>query len=621
MKTTGKPRSQEGKEATRGGEDPAAHLEARVRKLAQEKSYLQLVLRLMQRIAAVSGLEGAIDNVLSSVVELIGGADLVLYYWIDQDLFRVDLSGVRTRLVGIEDEIVRRVAQVRKPQEVEHGFEDTELIAPEFTRAYTWAFPLLVGSDLIGIIKMESLQFTMRGLYAHLPAVFGYAAVVLKNEILGHTRLKKAHDALALEVAGRRLAEEKLLQVNEALEARVTERTAELRAAYDEIRRLQHYLASIIDSMPSILVGIDGRDVVTLWNRQAEAATGVPSSQAMGKSVHEVLPDFSPWLQAVRGDAGSRRPASLDMLTVEKGGERSLFDLVEYPLLAEGEEGAVLRIENVTERARTRELMVQTEKMMSLGGLAAGMAHEINNPLGIISQAAQNLERRTSLSLEANVAAAARLGVDMRDLCAYLEERKIFKYVGDIREATARAAQIVGNLLQFSRRSEARKQPASLASLLERSLQLAGSDYNLEKSYDFRSIDIVRDFQADLPLVPVVVVEFEQVVLNLLKNAAQALATPPLRERPQIVLRLRKAERHAVLEIEDNGPGMDETVRRRVFEPFFTTKEPGVGTGLGLSVSYTIVTQNHKGFLEVTSAPGAGTRFTVRLPLGREELA
>jgi signal transduction histidine kinase len=149
-------------------------------------------------------------------------------------------------------------------------------------------------------------------------------------------------------------------------------------------------------------------------------------------------------------------------------------------------------------------------------------------------------------------------------------------------------------------------------------LELAASDYDLKKSYDFRSIDIIKDYQ-DIPQVPIVSVEIEQVMLNLLKNAAQAMIANPPDRRPRITLRLCRDDKYAVLEVEDNGPGMTADILVRVFEPFFTTKEPGVGTGLGLSVSYIIVTQNHKGLMEVQSTPGRGTVFTVRLPIGGSE--
>jgi signal transduction histidine kinase len=253
--------------------------------------------------------------------------------------------------------------------------------------------------------------------------------------------------------------------------------------------------------------------------------------------------------------------------------------------------------------------------MMSIGGLAAGMAHEINNPLGIITQAAQNIERRISLELPANRKVSEELGLNLEGIRAYFDKRQISDAIASIRTASSRAAKIVANMLQFSRRAEITIEPASLAQIVDQALELAASDYDLKKKYDFRSIDIIKDYQ-DMPQIPIVAVEIEQVMLNLLKNAAQAMIANPPHRRPSITLRLRCEDRYAVLEVEDNGPGMTEDIRRRVFEPFFTTKEPGVGIGLGLSVSYMIVTQNHKGFMEVQSTPGRGTVFTVRLPIG-----
>jgi PAS domain S-box-containing protein len=388
--------------------------------------------------------------------------------------------------------------------------------------------------------------------------------------------------------------------------------------AEEELRYVRNYLANIIDSMPSLLVGVEIDGTVTQWNRQAATATGISAEEAVGRPVDQVLPEFSPWITVLHRDAPERRSASLEKILLDRNGERRFFDLMLYPLIANGIEGAVVRIEDVTERALVQELMVQTEKMMSVGGLAAGMAHEINNPLGIITQSAQNIERRVSSELPANRQVAAELGLDLELLRDYFQRRQISQFLTGIRDASARASRIVANMLQFSRKSDTVRHPVRLHDLVDRTIELAAGDYDLKKNYDFRSIGIVREYDPDLPDVPVVVVEIEQVVLNLLKNAAQAMAANPVGQKPEFRIRLRSENGYAVLEVADNGPGMDENVRLRVFEPFFTTKEPGVGTGLGLSVSYLIVTGNHQGLMTVESSPGKGTCFTVKLPLARE---
>jgi PAS domain S-box-containing protein len=392
----------------------------------------------------------------------------------------------------------------------------------------------------------------------------------------------------------------------------------ERKRAEAEINSLKNYLSNIIDSMPSILIGMDNARTVTQWNRQAEAFTGIPAGEAIGKPIADLLPDFAPWIITMETDMGEHRSLSMEKLLLYKEGERRFYDLMLYPLLVDAAGGAVLRIEDVTERARIQELMVQTEKMMSIGGLAAGMAHEINNPLGIITQAAQNIERRISLELPANRKVSEELGLNIEGIRAYFDRRQIPDAIASIRTASSRAAKIVANMLQFSRRALTTMEPASLAQIVDQALELAASDFDLKQKYDFRSIEIVKDYQ-DTPQVPIVSVEIEQVILNLLKNAAQAMTANPPDTKPRITFRLRSEGRHSVLEVEDNGPGMTEDIRRRVFEPFFTTKDPGAGTGLGLSVSYMIVTQNHKGLMEVQSTPGVGTVFTVRLPIGGEQ--
>jgi signal transduction histidine kinase len=170
-------------------------------------------------------------------------------------------------------------------------------------------------------------------------------------------------------------------------------------------------------------------------------------------------------------------------------------------------------------------------------------------------------------------------------------------------------------MLHFSRPSDSRMVPTSLAELLDKTVALAAHDYDLRKKYDFRKIEIIRDYENDLPLVPCVATEIGQVILNLLRNASQAFdpSQTPV-EPPCIALRLRRDMNFIRFDVEDNGPGMDEETRKRVFEPFFTTKDVGVGTGLGLSVSYFIVTSHHGGTMAVDSTPGQGTRFTLRLP-------
>jgi signal transduction histidine kinase len=254
--------------------------------------------------------------------------------------------------------------------------------------------------------------------------------------------------------------------------------------------------------------------------------------------------------------------------------------------------------------------------MMSVGGLAAGMAHEINNPLGGILQGQQNIRRRLDGSLSKNNEVATQLGLKMDSLHAYLEQRQILHFLDQIADAGKRASDIVENMLQFSRKGDVKRQPTNIATLIDKVLELAAVDYDLKKQYDFRRITIQRDFDPELSEISCIASEIQQVLLNILRNSAQALQGRIQQgETAHITVRTRRQDDMASIEVTDNGEGMDAEARRRVFEPFYTTKPPGLGTGLGMSVSYFIVVDTHGGTMDVTSTPGQGTTVTVTLPI------
>jgi len=379
---------------------------------------------------------------------------------------------------------------------------------------------------------------------------------------------------------------------------------------------LQHYFKNIIDAMPSALVAVDRHGTVTQWNREAEQVTAVSHDAALGRDLTEVFPILRDQFELVRQAVRQRTLRQAEKIAYTRQGKQRYADIMIYPLEVDGMQGAVIRVDDVTARVRLEDTMVQTEKMLSVGGLAAGMAHEINNPLSGMLQNAQNILRRIDPNLPQNLDVAAACGIELPRLHAYLETRGVLRFIEGIRQSGERASTTVADMLNFSRQSDSRLLPTKLETLVDRTVGLAAHDYDLRKKYDFREIQIVREFASNLPEVLCAATEIEQVLLNLLRNASQALRLNPAPpEAPRITLRLKHAAPFVRLDVADNGPGMDEETRKRVFEPFFTTKEVGVGTGLGLSVSYFIVTNHHHGTLRVESSPGHGACFILHLPV------
>lgn len=390
-----------------------------------------------------------------------------------------------------------------------------------------------------------------------------------------------------------------------------------LRAKERQILRTTTYLDSIINSMPSVIIGVDAETRIVKWNKTAEELTGFSQTAAVGHPINTIYKHPALEKQTILEVLGSGKPMVKDKVPRTQG-DRMVYETITiYPTSANNIDGAVIRIDDDTENVRMEEVLVQSEKMLSVGGLAAGMAHEINNPLGGISQSAQNIERRLMQDITPNQEAADKAGTELSVIQEYMRLRKIPHLLTGIRDSVERAGHIVSNMLNFSR-TTTKDELHDINTMVAETLSLAAKDYSLKKKYDFKSIKISTEFGEGLPPVLCSANEIEQVLLNLMLNAAQAMAKSGMGRPPELRLRTYQKSNSAYIEVEDNGPGMDDNTRKRIFEPFFTTKPPGEGTGLGLSVSYFIITRNHGGELSVESTPGHGTKFIVRLPLRKD---
>ncbi|WP_426414788.1 ATP-binding protein [Aestuariirhabdus sp. LZHN29] len=401
-------------------------------------------------------------------------------------------------------------------------------------------------------------------------------------------------------------------RANKTLEHEVQVRTR----VEHKLTGLQNFLSSIIDSMPSVLIAVDEQLLIQQWNNEAEKLFDVKRVAALNQQVNTIVPLLAPHLPSIRRSISQNSTQSVGRLPHFIEGTEKILEIIIYPLQGGRHSGAVIRIDDISERLQMEEVVVQSEKMISVGQLAAGMAHEINNPLGAIIQSAQNIRRRVSPTLAKNSEVASQLNIDLYLLNRYLEEREVMRFLSSIQDAGARASSIVNNVLQFSRRSNRTLVPTHLSDLIRRTLEIAYSDLDIKHRIDRHEIEVISDLDESLEAVPCIPNELEQVLLNLIKNAAQAIyCRQDTNLRGKIQIRTRRDGKWALISIEDNGIGMDNATRKRIFEPFFTTKEVGEGTGLGLSVSFFIISNNHKGVLSVQSTPGTGTEFSIRLRL------
>lgn len=377
-----------------------------------------------------------------------------------------------------------------------------------------------------------------------LRAISGYVAVAIEN-------------ALLLEEQGRRA---------------------------EELARLKEFNENIIESINVGVMVINLRGRIINWNGALESIYGLPRTEAIGKRITEV---FEPEMLDALKDLMSRsrfmprEPVNVYKFHARAADGRELkLNISLAPLHSKTEEveGTLVAIEDVTERVRLEDQLQQSDKLSSIGLLAAGVAHEVNTPLTGISSYAQMLMQQVPET-------------DPRH--ALLE--KIYRQ-------TSRASAIVNNLLNFSRVTDARFGDVDVNRVLDDTIQL------LEAQLRNTNIKVLRNYAEDLPHAPGSAPKLQQVFMNLIVNARDAMP-----EGGRLEISTEAADQAVIISFRDTGVGISPENLARIYDPFFTTKLIGEGTGLGLAVSYGII-QDHGGHIAVESKPGAGSVFQITLP-------
>jgi PAS domain S-box-containing protein len=392
------------------------------------------------------------------------------------------------------------------------------------------------------------------------------------------------------------------------------------------LRQSEERLRGITDSAQDAILMMDSQGAISYWNPAAEAILGYRAEEALGKNLHTLLAPlryhaahhaaFPEFIRTGHGDAVGK---TVELSALRKDGREIPVTLSLSAVFQDGRWHAVGILRDMTDRKLMEEQLLQSEKMTIIAGLAAGVAHEINTPLSAILQSIQVIRQSLDPELARNQEIAGHCDLDLAKVQDYFKKRDIEFFMDGIRDSAIKSGKIISNLLQFSRPQQMEFAQEDLALLLDKSVELAKNDYNLKKNCDILNIEIIREYTPNLPPAWCVAMEIEQVFINLLKNAAQAMGDRPgPGPKPRITLRTLQHGEMVRVEIADNGPGIDEETRRHIFDPFFTTKDIGVGTGLGLSVSWTIIVTKHSGQLTVHSTPGQGASFAIDLPLKHE---
>jgi PAS domain S-box-containing protein len=349
-----------------------------------------------------------------------------------------------------------------------------------------------------------------------------------------------------------------------------------------EIVRLKDFSENIVESLNVGVLAVDLHGVVESWNTRMEQLFGVTRQDALGRPLNLLVPEELATEIAARGD--EEQVSGIYKQRLHHQGLALTVNVSITPLVSKSGEriGRLLLFDDVTQRERMAEQMTQTEKLTSLGLLAAGVAHEVNTPLAVISNYIQMLAKQ----LPENDPKQALI-------------EKIVKQ-------TFRASEIVNNLLNFSRTGAGEFADIDVNRVVEETLSLVAHPLKTSR------IQIVREFGDGLPPVRGSANKLQQVFLNLFLNARDAMPSGGM-------LEVRTGAHNGSVEVEiaDTGAGIPRELIHRIFDPFFTTKASGRGTGLGLSVTYGII-KEHAGKIDVRSTPGKGTSFHVEFPAVRK---
>ncbi|MFP4547857.1 MAG: sensor histidine kinase [Fidelibacterota bacterium] len=409
---------------------------------------------------------------------------------------------------------------------------------------------------------------------------------------------------------------QKIIDAANFMADKIEIRDTRIKNSLKEINFFKEYFFTIINVMPSALIGLDRELKINLMNQKARKLFRIQDPNIEGINIYEIIPRIQSFHDTIKDSIQNNMTHTIKKNKILVNSKKTYEKITIYPFSTTKEKGVILLFDDITNIVQMEQMMIQSEKMLSVGGLAAGMAHEINNPIAGMLQNASVLKNRLLKKIPKNLAVARKHNLEFDQLINYIKERKIDKLLNLIAESGSHASEIIKTMLSFARSSKNISEKYDLLKILEDTIILIQNDYSAKKNYDFKKIALIRNYPESLPQVTCDSGQIEQVIFNLFKNSAEAMAEVPRENyKPKISITVSANDNEVVIKIADNGPGIPEDIKNKIFDPFFTTKPVDKGTGLGLSVSYFIITQNHNGSIKVDSGPRQGTCFTIKLPI------
>jgi PAS domain S-box-containing protein len=401
---------------------------------------------------------------------------------------------------------------------------------------------------------------------------------------------------------------------------------------YENLKKTNREIECLLSSLSTILIGMTLQFKVNRWNSIAENVFGICAEEIMDWSLDESDIEWD-WEKIKMGLSRCRRDCDSvrvdDISFVKPDGKQGYLGITINPIRADDGKaiGFIIIGADITQRKAVEDMLAQNEKLKSIGQLAAGIAHEINTPTQYVGDNTRFLQEAfqdmsqvldSYAALFEAIKGGGASAVLMSRVQAAIEEADV-EYLNEeiptaiehTLEGVDRIAKIVRAMKEFSHPGQEEKTAIDINKSIESTITVARNEWKYVA-------DMTTKFDASLPLVPCLPGEFNQVILNLIINAAHAIGDAIKEnstEKGRITVATRHQDNWAEIQISDTGPGIPEAIRHRIFDPFFTTKELGKGTGQGLAISHSVIVEKHGGTLSLETQEGNGTTFTICLPL------